>query len=169
MGILTPMTSGIVSSAIIAFVYTASQMKMAPLYAMFWGVGQTLLSAAVGVTRILATLWGYLTSYAKLFMNCRGLGNLIDSILHAGLFWNNRARFVVWCFRYRICYRYTIVFMTYWLVYLLYILIVFCCLYCLDIIFRLVIYCEILVFLNLGVPCFSLPLYQHLFLLETCF
>lgn len=56
MGILTPMTSGVVSSAIIASVYKASMIKMAPLYAMFWGVGQTLLSAAVGFTRILATL-----------------------------------------------------------------------------------------------------------------
>ena len=56
MGILTPMSSGIVSSAIIAFVYKASMIKMVPLYAMLWGVGQTLLSAAVGVTRILATL-----------------------------------------------------------------------------------------------------------------
>lgn len=56
MGILTPMTSGIVSSAIIACVYKASMIKMTPLYAIVWGVGQTLLSAAVGVTRILATL-----------------------------------------------------------------------------------------------------------------
>lgn len=56
MGILTPITSGVVSSAIIAFVYRASMIPMAPLYAMFWGTGQTLLSAAVGFTRILATL-----------------------------------------------------------------------------------------------------------------
>ncbi|XKL63814.1 hypothetical protein PGB90_006178 [Kerria lacca] len=53
MGILTPMTSGVVSSAIIASVYKASMIKMAPLYAMFWGVGQTLLSAAVGFTLII--------------------------------------------------------------------------------------------------------------------
>lgn len=50
------MTSGIVSSAIIASVYKASMIEMTPLYAIVWGVGQTLLSAAVGVTRILATL-----------------------------------------------------------------------------------------------------------------
>lgn len=56
MGVLTPMTSGIVSSAVIAGLYKAAGIKMAPLYAMFWGVGQTLLSAAVGFTRILATL-----------------------------------------------------------------------------------------------------------------
>lgn len=56
MGVLTPMSSGIVSSAVIASLYKAATIKMAPLYAMFWGVGQTLLSAAVGFTRILATL-----------------------------------------------------------------------------------------------------------------
>ncbi|XP_050540269.1 transmembrane protein 170A [Daktulosphaira vitifoliae] len=56
VGIFAPLSSGIVSSAIIAFVYRASSIQMQPLYAMFWGVGQTLLSAAVGFTRILATL-----------------------------------------------------------------------------------------------------------------
>lgn len=56
MGVLKPMTSGIVSSAIIASVYRACNFEMAPMYAILWGVGQTLLSAAVGFTRILATL-----------------------------------------------------------------------------------------------------------------
>lgn len=56
VGIFAPLSSGIVSSATIAFVYRASSIQMQPLYAMFWGVGQTLLSAAVGFTRILATL-----------------------------------------------------------------------------------------------------------------
>lgn len=56
VGIFAPLSSGIVSSATIAFVHRASSIQMQPLYAMFWGVGQTLLSAAVGFTRILATL-----------------------------------------------------------------------------------------------------------------
>ncbi|XP_018330981.1 transmembrane protein 170B [Agrilus planipennis] len=56
MGVLPPITSGIVSSAVIAFVYRASSYPMEPLYALFWGVGQTVLSASIGFTRILATL-----------------------------------------------------------------------------------------------------------------
>lgn len=63
MGVFQPLTSGIVSSAMIALVYSCASMKMAPVYAMFWGVGQTLLSAAVGFTRILATLWSLLTCW----------------------------------------------------------------------------------------------------------
>ncbi|KAG8286934.1 transmembrane protein 170A [Homalodisca vitripennis] len=56
MGTFTPLTSGAASSAAIAFVYRASSLKMMPSYAVIWGVGQTLLAAAVGFTRILATL-----------------------------------------------------------------------------------------------------------------
>ncbi|KAL1129326.1 hypothetical protein AAG570_013855 [Ranatra chinensis] len=56
MGLVTPLTSGVVSSATIAFVYRASSFQMAPMYAMFWGVGQTVLGAAIGFTRVLATL-----------------------------------------------------------------------------------------------------------------
>lgn len=56
MGIVPPLTSGVVSSAAIAFVYRYSSFPMAPLYAFFWGVGQTALSACIGFTRILATL-----------------------------------------------------------------------------------------------------------------
>lgn len=56
MGVVVPVVSGAVSSAAIAFVYRASSCKMNPLYALFWGVGQTVLSASVGFTRILATL-----------------------------------------------------------------------------------------------------------------
>lgn len=56
MGTFTPLTSGAMSSAAIAFVYRASSLKMMPGYAVIWGVGQTLLGAAVGFTRILATL-----------------------------------------------------------------------------------------------------------------
>lgn len=56
MGVLSPLTSGVVSSAAVAFVYRASSLQMAPLYALFWGVGQTFLAACIGFTRILATL-----------------------------------------------------------------------------------------------------------------
>ncbi|XP_032665748.1 transmembrane protein 170A [Odontomachus brunneus] len=56
MGVLLPLTSGVVSSAAIAFVYRASSYQMPPLYALFWGIGQTVVAACVGFTRILATL-----------------------------------------------------------------------------------------------------------------
>lgn len=56
MGVLGSVASGSVSSAAIAFVYRASSMQMSQLYAMFWGVGQTVVAAAVGFTRVLATL-----------------------------------------------------------------------------------------------------------------
>lgn len=56
MGIISPITSGVVSSAVIAFVHRTSCLQMSPIYAMFWGVGQTVVSICVGFTRILATL-----------------------------------------------------------------------------------------------------------------
>ncbi|XP_059615983.1 transmembrane protein 170A [Phlebotomus argentipes] len=56
MGVVSPATSGVISSAAIAFVHRASSLQMSPIYAMIWGVGQTLLSACIGFTRILATL-----------------------------------------------------------------------------------------------------------------
>lgn len=56
MGVVSPATSGVLSSAAIAFVHRASSLQMSPIYAMIWGVGQTLLSACIGFTRILATL-----------------------------------------------------------------------------------------------------------------
>nr|CAD7453091.1 unnamed protein product [Timema tahoe]CAD7603923.1 unnamed protein product [Timema genevievae] len=56
MGVLAPLTSGVVSSAAVAFVYRASSFKMTPLYAILWGVGQTIVAACIGFTRILATL-----------------------------------------------------------------------------------------------------------------
>lgn len=56
MGLCGPLISGALSSGAIAFVYRAASLKMSPLYACLWGVGQTLVSAAVGFTRILATL-----------------------------------------------------------------------------------------------------------------
>lgn len=56
MGVVSPATSGIISSAAIAFVHRASSLEMSPIFAMVWGVGQTILSACIGFTRILATL-----------------------------------------------------------------------------------------------------------------
>lgn len=56
MGVLLPLTSGVVSSAAVAFVYRASGYQMPPLYALFWGIGQTVVPVCVGFTRILATL-----------------------------------------------------------------------------------------------------------------
>lgn len=55
-GVVSPATSGIVSSAAIAFVHSASSLQMTPVYALIWGIGQTVLSACIGYTRILATL-----------------------------------------------------------------------------------------------------------------
>lgn len=56
VGIVSPITSGVVSSAAIAFVYKASSFQMTSILAMMWGIGQTTLSACIGFTRILATL-----------------------------------------------------------------------------------------------------------------
>lgn len=56
MGLVTPALTGIVSSAAIAFVYRASSLPMNPLYALFWGCGQTVVTGSLGFTRILATL-----------------------------------------------------------------------------------------------------------------
>ncbi|KAH8307705.1 hypothetical protein KR215_011887 [Drosophila sulfurigaster] len=56
MGFLSPAASGIISSAVIAFVHRASSLPMSPIYAMIWGLGQTIVSACLGFTRILATL-----------------------------------------------------------------------------------------------------------------
>ncbi|XP_015112107.1 transmembrane protein 170B [Diachasma alloeum] len=56
MGFLLPLTSGVLNSATVAFVYRASSYQMPPLYALFWGIGQTVLAGCIGFTRILATL-----------------------------------------------------------------------------------------------------------------
>ena len=56
MGIMVPLSLGLITSAAIAFVYQNSNFFMAPIHAAMWGVGQTVIHAAVGVTRILATL-----------------------------------------------------------------------------------------------------------------
>lgn len=56
MGILSPLTMGITTSATIAFVYRAASFQMAPFYALVWGIGQTVVCVSVSFTRILATL-----------------------------------------------------------------------------------------------------------------
>ncbi|EAA09542.3 AGAP005150-PA [Anopheles gambiae str. PEST] len=56
MGVLSPATGGVVNSTVIAFVHRASNFQMSPIAAMIWGVGQTIVSACFGFTRILATL-----------------------------------------------------------------------------------------------------------------
>lgn len=56
MGFLSPLTGGVVTSAAIAGVYRASDFEMAPLYALVWGVGQTIVIIFMSFSRILATL-----------------------------------------------------------------------------------------------------------------
>lgn len=56
MGVVNPVTSGVASSAAIAFIYRAAELTMLPIHAMIWGIGQTVLGAGIGFTRILATL-----------------------------------------------------------------------------------------------------------------
>jgi len=56
MGFLSPLTGGVVTSAAVAGVYRASGFEMAPLYALVWGVGQTIIIIFISFTRILATL-----------------------------------------------------------------------------------------------------------------
>lgn len=56
IGVVSPVTSGIVSSAAIALVHRVSSLQMLPVYALVWGIGQTIVSAFVGYLRILATL-----------------------------------------------------------------------------------------------------------------
>lgn len=56
MGLIIPLSLGLLSSGAIAFVYKHSNFSMVPIHAMMWGVGQTVIHAAVGFTRILATL-----------------------------------------------------------------------------------------------------------------
>jgi len=56
MGVLTPATSGLITSAVIAFVYNSSSFQMEPFYAFLYGIGQTAMAAALSFARILATL-----------------------------------------------------------------------------------------------------------------
>jgi len=56
MGFLSPLTGGVVTSAAIAGVYRATGFSMDTLYALVWGVGQTIIIIFISFTRILATL-----------------------------------------------------------------------------------------------------------------
>ena len=56
MGFVLPLTLGAVSSAAVAFVYKTSSFGMQTSHAVMWGVGQTVIHAFFGVTRIIATL-----------------------------------------------------------------------------------------------------------------
>ena len=47
----------VVIGAAVAGVYRASGFEMRPMYALVWGVGQTILVIFISFTRILATLW----------------------------------------------------------------------------------------------------------------
>ncbi|NWX03480.1 T170A protein, partial [Caloenas nicobarica] len=56
MGIVGPITAGILTSAAIAGVYRAAAKKMIPFEALILGVGQTFCVVVVSFLRILATL-----------------------------------------------------------------------------------------------------------------
>ncbi|XP_074604271.1 transmembrane protein 170A [Brevipalpus obovatus] len=56
VGIFTPLAMSVVTSSLIAGVFRAASFKMSPLYAFFFGTGQTLINLLLGYTRILATL-----------------------------------------------------------------------------------------------------------------
>lgn len=56
-GIITPLTAYSITSAAVAGVHRAASFQMYPLYAMFWGCGQTLVTVVFSFSRVLATLW----------------------------------------------------------------------------------------------------------------
>lgn len=45
--------------AAVAGIYRVAGKNMAPLEALVWGVGQTVLTLIISFSRILATLWGF--------------------------------------------------------------------------------------------------------------
>jgi hypothetical protein len=55
-GVVTPLCVSLITSALIAGVYRAANFQMEVLYALLFGVGQTLLTLVFDYTRILATL-----------------------------------------------------------------------------------------------------------------
>ena len=55
-GILTPLTSYSITSAAVAGVHRAASFQMHPIYAMFWGIGQTIVTMFISFSRFLATL-----------------------------------------------------------------------------------------------------------------
>lgn len=56
MGVISPLTGGACTSAVIALLYVAAKWSMPTMVAMVCGVAQTALLIAVSVSRILATL-----------------------------------------------------------------------------------------------------------------
>lgn len=56
MGVLSPLTGGILSSAAIAGVYRAANMEMRPFYALFFGLMQTVGLIVISLFRFLSTL-----------------------------------------------------------------------------------------------------------------
>ncbi|XP_059171221.1 transmembrane protein 170A-like [Physella acuta] len=56
MGIISPLTGGVVSSAAIAGVFRASNFALRPYYALVCGAGQTFIVVVISFMRILATL-----------------------------------------------------------------------------------------------------------------
>ena len=55
-GIFTPLTAGVITSAAIAGVYRASGFTLNPLYALVWGISQTIVIIFFSFARLLATL-----------------------------------------------------------------------------------------------------------------
>lgn len=55
-GVLMPMTGGLITTIFLAWVQAASDIKISPLVACFFGCGQTLFWIVIGVSRILATI-----------------------------------------------------------------------------------------------------------------
>ncbi|XP_065064328.1 transmembrane protein 170A-like [Rhopilema esculentum] len=55
-GFLYPLTGGIITSALISWIYHAAKIGMPNYFAFLWGGGQALLLLIVSFTRIIATL-----------------------------------------------------------------------------------------------------------------
>lgn len=56
MGVLSPLTGGVITSATIAGFYRGSDFEMKPFFAICWGLGQTVVVVVISFSRILATL-----------------------------------------------------------------------------------------------------------------
>lgn len=59
IGFLASVTGAMITSAAVAGIYRVAGKNMAPLEALVWGVGQTVLTLIISFSRILATLWGF--------------------------------------------------------------------------------------------------------------
>ncbi|XP_055329031.1 transmembrane protein 170B-like [Paramacrobiotus metropolitanus] len=56
VGLLSSLTTGVITSAAIAGVYRASNIQLDPIYAMVWGVGQSAFKVGLSFNKILASL-----------------------------------------------------------------------------------------------------------------